>query len=190
MIDVDGYRLNVGIILVNSLGQVLWAKRVGQEAWQFPQGGIKAYEEPQQALFRELREEVGLTAKHVRVLGSIKRWLSYKLPPHLIRHYQRPLCIGQRQKWYLLQFTGKESDICFNNGEKPEFDGWKWVDYWQPLNEVIYFKKTVYENALQELEPLLVKLTVQKTIKKVVNSRQSFNKATVVFSKRLPARAR
>ncbi|OQW90945.1 MAG: RNA pyrophosphohydrolase [Beggiatoa sp. IS2] len=186
MIDTDGYRLNVGIILVNQVSQVLWAKRVGQDAWQFPQGGIKAYEQPQQALFRELREEVGLTAKQVRVLGVTKQWLRYKLPSYLIRYNQQPLCIGQKQKWFLLQFMGKETDICFDSeSEKPEFDGWAWVDYWHPLEEVVYFKKMVYEKALRELEPALkqIKIPVHKTVK-VVKSRQPFSKTTVIISHR------
>lgn len=184
MIDTDGYRLNVGIILTNQTGQVFWAKRIGQDAWQFPQGGVKAHEKPQQALFRELREEIGLTAKQVRVLGATKRWLRYQLPSHLIRYHQRPLCIGQKQMWYLLQFLGKENDICFENGEAPEFDEWAWVDYWQPLKEVIYFKKAVYENALEELAPNLRKVTtpVHKTIK-VVRGRQSSNKTMVIIKK-------
>jgi putative (di)nucleoside polyphosphate hydrolase len=186
MIDTDGYRLNVGIILVNQVSQVLWAKRVGQEAWQFPQGGIKAHEQPQQALFRELREEVGLTTKQVRVLGATRHWLRYKLPTHLIRHHQRPLCIGQKQMWFLLQFIGKETDICFDKSdEKPEFDGWNWVDYWHPLEEVVYFKKKVYENALSELEPFLkkIKVPMRRTVK-VVNSLQPCNKTTIIINSR------
>lgn len=186
MIDTDGYRLNVGIILVNQVSQVLWAKRVEQDAWQFPQGGIKAHEQPQQALFRELREEIGLTAKQVCVLGVTRQWLRYKLPAHLIRYHQLPLCIGQKQKWFLLQFLGKETDICFDNGsEKPEFDGWAWVDYWHPLENVVYFKKAVYGKALQELEPYLkkIKIPIHRTVK-VVKSRQPFNKTTVIINHR------
>ena len=102
MIDTDGFRLNVGIILANKAGQVLWAKRVGQEAWQFPQGGIKAHETPIRALGRELHEELGLTTKQVKILGATKGWLRYRLPSHLIRYHQLPLCIGQKQVWYLL----------------------------------------------------------------------------------------
>jgi len=154
MIDTDGYRMNVGIILTNQEGQVLWAKRVGQDAWQFPQGGIKAYETPKRALFRELYEELGLTAKQVHVLGATRGWLRYRLPNHLIRHYQRPLCIGQKQVWYLLRLVTNDSQIDMTVCDEPEFEQWLWVDYWYPLTEVVYFKKNVYEAALQELEPL------------------------------------
>jgi putative (di)nucleoside polyphosphate hydrolase len=155
MIDTDGYRMNVGIILTNQEGQVLWAKRVGQNAWQFPQGGIKAYETPKRALFRELYEELGLTAKQVQVLGATRGWLRYRLPNHLIRHYQRPLCIGQKQVWYLLRLVTNDSQIHLTMSSEPEFEQWLWVDYWYPLTEVVYFKKNVYEAALKELEPLL-----------------------------------
>lgn len=161
MIDTDGYRLNVGIILLNQDSKVLWAKRVGQEAWQFPQGGLKAHETPEQALYRELNEEIGLTNKHVKLLGSTRQWLRYRLPPHLIRHYQKPLCIGQKQKWFLLQLTASDNEIRLNNGDTPEFEKWYWVDFWYPLQEVVYFKRKVYENALQELEPLAKKANVK-----------------------------
>ncbi|MEN8216163.1 MAG: RNA pyrophosphohydrolase [Pseudomonadota bacterium] len=155
MIDTDGYRMNVGIILTNPAGQVLWAKRVKQEGWQFPQGGIKAHETPKRAMFRELREELGLTSKQVRVLGATHGWLRYRLPHHLIRYYQRPLCVGQKQVWYMLRLLSKDSHIQLNTSEHPEFDQWQWVDYSYPLTQVVYFKKKVYELALKELQPLL-----------------------------------
>lgn len=155
MIDTDGYRQNVGIILANKVGQVLWAKRVGQEAWQFPQGGIKAHETPQRAVIRELHEELGLTTKQVEILGATKGWLRYRLPAHLIRYHQRPLCIGQKQIWYMLYLSGKDSDIRFDVSDLPEFDQWRWVDYWYPLQEVVYFKHQVYETALKELSASL-----------------------------------
>ena len=156
MIDTDGYRLNVGIILANLQGQVLWAKRAGQEAWQFPQGGFKPRENAKQAMFRELYEEVGLTAKQVSVLGFTQGWLRYKLPAHLIRYHQRPLCIGQKQVWYMLRFHGKDSDVHLTVTHASEFDDWRWVDYWLPLQEVVFFKRKVYERALKELAPLLL----------------------------------
>lgn len=155
MIDTDGYRMNVGIILSNQDGQVLWAKRVGQDAWQFPQGGIKATETPKRALFRELHEELGLNTKQVHVLGATRGWLRYRLPHNLIRYHQRPLCIGQKQVWYLLRLLGHNNNIHLNTSDNPEFDQWLWVDYWYPLTEVVYFKKAVYENALKELHPLV-----------------------------------
>ncbi len=164
MIDQKGYRLNVGIILSNQEGKLLWAKRVGQDAWQFPQGGIKPAETPKQALFRELREEIGLTAQQVKIIGYTKRWLSYRLPNHLIRYYQKPVCIGQKQVWYLLRILSSDNAINLEEGDVPEFDHWQWVDYWKPLEQVVYFKRRVYEMALQEFEPLIQRKRIYKVV--------------------------
>ena len=155
MIDNDGYRANVGIILSNEEGRVFWARRVGQNAWQFPQGGIDRAESPEQAMFRELREETGLAPEHVEVLGCTSTWLRYKLPKRYVRKNQTPLCIGQKQIWYMLKFAGCETAFDLKAGPKPEFDLWRWIDYWTPAGEVIFFKRQVYERALKELEPLL-----------------------------------
>ncbi|HHB91604.1 MAG TPA: RNA pyrophosphohydrolase [Thioploca sp.] len=155
MIDTDGYRMNVGIIIANQDGQLLWAKRIRQNAWQFPQGGVKVHETPKQALFRELYEELGLTIKQVHVLGATRDWLRYRLPHHLIRYHQQPLCIGQKQIWYILRLLADDNNVSLDCSNTPEFDQWSWVDYWYPLTEVVYFKKEVYENALAELHPLV-----------------------------------
>jgi len=155
MIDTDGYRMNVGIILANDAGQLLWAKRLRQKAWQFPQGGIKAHETPKRAMYRELYEEIGLNSKQVEILGTTHGWLRYRLPHHLIRHHQRPLCIGQKQVWYMLKLLTDDSAIRFDAFDQPEFDKWQWVDYWQPAKEIVYFKKNVYKQALNELYDLV-----------------------------------
>jgi len=155
MIDSDGYRPNVGIILSNPDGQVLWARRVGRQGWQFPQGGIKAGEDPLQALYRELHEEIGLREDQVEVIGSTRGWLRYRLPKRFLRRGNKPLCIGQKQIWYLLRLRGSDEDVRLDLGDVPEFDGWRWVDYWYPLREVVSFKRDVYRMALEELAPLL-----------------------------------
>ncbi len=155
MIDSDGFRPNVGIILTNQKGQLFWGRRVGQNAWQFPQGGIKAKETPLQALYRELREEVGLLPDQVEVLGYTQGWLRYRLPPYLIRQHRRPLCIGQKQIWFLLRMLADDDQVKLNASDQPEFDYWRWVDYWEPLREVVFFKRGVYWRALNELAPLL-----------------------------------
>jgi putative (di)nucleoside polyphosphate hydrolase len=155
MIDSDGFRPNIGIIVSNDHGQVLWARRVGQNSWQFPQGGIKAHENPEQALYRELCEELGLGPEHVEVMGSTRGWLRYTLPKRYIRKHCSPTCIGQKQVWFLLRLVGLESAVKLDACRRPEFDSWKWVNYWHPSREVIFFKREVYRRALKELAPKL-----------------------------------
>ena len=151
MIDSRGFRPNVGIIICNSRGQLLWAKRIGQEAWQFPQGGIRHGERLQHALFRELKEEVGLEPEDVEIISSTKGWLYYQLPKNLIRQHSNPVCIGQKQKWYLLELRASEDKIDLATNSTPEFDDWQWVSFWYPLSQVIDFKREVYRQALKEL---------------------------------------
>lgn len=163
MVDAEGFRPNVGIILANPRGELLWARRVGgMDAWQFPQGGIQEQEDPETALFRELHEEIGLGPDDVRILGCTRDWLRYRLPPRLIRRNKTPLCIGQKQKWFFLQMLGDESRIQFDNGsEPPEFDHWLWVNYWYPLSRVVPFKREVYRSALKELAPYHLALSAR-----------------------------
>ena len=159
MIDSDGFRPNVGIILVNSLGQVLWARRCGQDAWQFPQGGINADETAEQAMYRELHEEIGLTKKDVEILGVTRGWLRYRLPKRMIRRNQFPLCIGQKQKWFMLRMLSHDEAVKIDCSDTPEFDGWRWVSYWYPVAQVVPFKQDVYRKAMTELSPIHVRLT-------------------------------
>jgi putative (di)nucleoside polyphosphate hydrolase len=153
VIDADGYRHNVGIILMNARSRVFWARRAGMDAWQFPQGGIRQDETPEVALYRELHEEVGLSDEDVQIIGCTRDWLSYRLPRHLVRRNSHPLCIGQKQRWYVLRLTGDETRVRLDAGDKPEFDAWRWVYYWRPLREVVAFKRAVYRSALRELAP-------------------------------------
>lgn len=150
MIDENGYRANVGIILVNEQKKLFWGRRIGQEAWQFPQGGIQRDETPEQAMYRELREEIGLKEQDVELIGVTEDWLIYHLPKRLIRHHAKPVCIGQKQKWFLLKLVSCAENINLTASESPEFDEWCWVNYWYPLKEVISFKRKVYRDALQE----------------------------------------
>jgi putative (di)nucleoside polyphosphate hydrolase len=153
VIDQDGFRSNVGIIVVNAKGKVLWAKRAGsQNAWQFPQGGVRQNEAPIDAMYRELKEELGLEPAHVTVLAESKQWLRYRLPVRFQRQQDPQRCVGQKQKWFLLQLIAEDSSIKLDASEHPEFDGWKWVDYWLPLKQVIFFKSHVYRKVLQEFE--------------------------------------
>jgi len=151
VIDKDGYRPNVGIVIVNARNEVFWGKRVNQHAWQFPQGGIKSGESPEQAMYRELMEEVGLGPHHVRILGRTRGWLRYEVPDQWIRREWRGNYRGQKQIWFLLRLTGRDSDVRLRASERPEFDAWRWHDYWVPLESVIEFKRDVYQRALTEL---------------------------------------
>ncbi|HET8900072.1 MAG TPA: RNA pyrophosphohydrolase [Rhodanobacteraceae bacterium] len=155
MIDVDGYRPNVGIVLLNGDGRVFWARRVRRDGWQFPQGGMRSDETPLEAMYRELEEETGLTARHVDVLGSTMGWLRYRLPHQYLRQHQRPMCVGQKQVWFLLRFLGDEAHLRLDASEKPEFDSWRWVDFWYPAQHVVAFKRDVYERALRQFVPLV-----------------------------------
>ena len=156
MIDSEGFRANVGIILTNDQGQVFWARRIGMDAWQFPQGGIKKDESPKIAMYRELKEEIGLEPEHVELINSTDDWLRYWLPKRYIRQNRGPLCIGQKQIWYLLKLTADETYLDLSYTSEPEFDSWKWVDFWRPVEEVISFKRQVYQQALKQLQPFML----------------------------------
>jgi len=151
MLDREGYRPNVGIILCNSRNEVFWGKRVKEHSWQFPQGGIKHGETPVQAMYRELQEEVGLLPDHVRILGRTRNWLRYEVPSQWIRREWRGNYRGQKQIWFLLRLVGRDCDVCLRASDKPEFDAWRWHDYWVPLEAIVDFKRDVYQQALTEL---------------------------------------
>jgi putative (di)nucleoside polyphosphate hydrolase len=151
MLDRDGFRPNVGIILLNQRSQVFWGKRIRTHSWQFPQGGIDRGENPEQAMFRELHEEVGLHPQHVQVLARTRDWLRYEVPDRFIRRDARGHYKGQKQIWFLLQLVGHDWDLNLRATDHPEFDAWRWNDYWVPLDVVVEFKRGVYEMALTEL---------------------------------------
>lgn len=155
MIDIDGYRANVGIIICNNDGQVMWAKRLKQDAWQFPQGGVDANESPTQAMYRELWEETGLKPDHVSIIKQTDAWYRYRLPKRMVRRNTSPVCIGQKQKWFLLLLESQEHHVNLAATDSPEFEQWKWVDYWVPAKQVVGFKRRVYQCALTELSHFL-----------------------------------
>ena len=156
MIDQDGFRQGIGIILVNSNRQLFLAKRIGKDAWQFPQGGMQGDETPEEAMFRELKEEIGLVPEDVKVLATTRRWLRYRLPKRLVRHYSQPLCVGQKQKWFLLRLINNEASFDLAATESPEFDSWAWVSYWYPLSQVVAFKRRVYNLAMKEFARIVL----------------------------------
>jgi putative (di)nucleoside polyphosphate hydrolase len=153
LIDTDGFRANVGIILMLH-EQVFLGRRTGGRGWQFPQGGVRRGESLEQALYRELEEEIGIAKADVTLLGQTDRWLRYRLPARYVRRNQQPLCIGQKQRWFLLSLKRADAAFDFTRTEQPEFDQFRWTGYWEPVKEVIYFKRAVYARALNELVDL------------------------------------
>jgi putative (di)nucleoside polyphosphate hydrolase len=151
MLDKEGFRPNVGIVLLNHKNEVFWGKRIKEHSWQFPQGGIKYGESPVQAMYRELQEETGLLAHHVKILGRTRGWLRYEVPDHWIRREWRGHYRGQKQIWFLVRLVGRDSDLDLRASTHPEFDAWRWSDFWVPLDAVIEFKREVYQLALTEL---------------------------------------
>ena len=147
------YRSNVGIMMVNKTGYIFVGQRLdnNQNAWQMPQGGIDAGEDPETAAYRELLEETGVNQQNVRFLASSSRWLSYDLPEDLIPTLWNGKFRGQKQKWFLFKFLGKDGDINIAT-EHPEFSKWKWISKENLLEEIVPFKKSVYENVLKEFK--------------------------------------
>jgi putative (di)nucleoside polyphosphate hydrolase len=154
VVDKDGFRSNVGMIVSDGMGKLLWTKRIKQNAWQFPQGGIDEGESIEAALHRELYEEIGLEADDVDILACTKGWLRYRLPENMQRKNTGSLFVGQKQKWFYLKLLADEKKISFDQSLHPEFDDLAWVNYWYPANQVIEFKRNVYHRALREFSIL------------------------------------
>lgn len=160
-IDKKGYRANVGIIVMNKTGNLLWAKRYGKNFWQFPQGGINQQETPEEAMWRELKEEVNLCPASTKLIATSKNWLYYKIPQNLLRKNKNIKCIGQKQKWFLLLLNCDEKQIDLSSSAIPEFDAIKFVSYWYPIRKIVAFKRKVYRQALLELAPYAQKTLLQ-----------------------------
>jgi putative (di)nucleoside polyphosphate hydrolase len=153
VIDSDGYRANVGIVLMRGGGETFLGHQVGGRGWQFPQGGVQGDESPEEAVYRELHEEVGLRRDEVALVAQSTGWLRYRLPPKYVRRNRFPMCIGQKQRWFLFRLQDENAKFDFASTPTPEFDDYRWVNYWDPVQEVIFFKRGVYVQALQELAP-------------------------------------
>jgi putative (di)nucleoside polyphosphate hydrolase len=144
------YRPNVGIMLLNDQWRVLVARRIGAspEAWQMPQGGIDAGETPLQAAYRELQEEIGVTA--AEFIAESEAWFRYDFPPGALLRHGRPGLRGQRQKWVIMRFTGADRDIDLNATGEPEFDAWRWIPVRELPETIVSFKRHVYIDLLKE----------------------------------------
>jgi len=184
MLDRDGFRPNVGIILVNQKNQVFWGKRLRSHSWQFPQGGIDRGENPEQAMFRELHEEVGLLPDHVRILARTRDWLRYEVPDRYIRRDARGHYKGQKQIWFLLQLVAQDWHLNLRATDHPEFDAWRWNDYWVPLDVVVEFKRGVYELALTELAHFLPRVEFKNRLIRPKLTRHSLDMTSFQASDR------
>ena len=154
MNEESNYRLNVGLIIVNTYGKVLICKRKNSNQWQFPQGGIDKGESPIEAAKREIFEEVGIKPSKIKVLGKIKDWVKYKIPKELAKKsFKKKGIVGQKQKWFIFKVKS-EACISFVNDPDNEFDDFAWVSYWHPIALIVSFKKEVYRNVLAELLPI------------------------------------
>lgn len=147
------YRLNVGAVLFGADGRVLVARRAGlaDAAWQLPQGGIDAGEDPRAAIFRELEEEIGTA--DAAILAEHPNWLQYDLPPELIGKAFHGRYRGQRQKWFALRFLGADAQIRLDAHTDPEFDAWKWVELAELPRLAVAFKRPIYEKLTRDFAP-------------------------------------
>ena len=154
MLDREGYRPNVGIILCNAKNEVFWGKRIREHSWQFPQGGIKRGETPEQAMYRELHEEVGLLPEHVSVLGRTKDWLRYDVPIQWIKREWRGSYRGQKQIWFLLRLVGRDTDVSLRASDHPEFDAWRWAPLATLPSLAVPFKRPLYAALVAAFAPI------------------------------------
>ena len=146
-------RIGVGAVLLNRNNQVFVGKRKDNpiNKWQMPQGGVDNKEKLVDALKRELYEETSV--KSYKIIHELDRWLTYELPENLLGKIWRGKYRGQKQKWFILRFSGEESEINVNT-KKPEFSEWKWVDIESLPDIIVDFKKKVHEELLMEIKKL------------------------------------
>lgn len=148
------FRPGVGMMIINKDRRVFVGKRIDSKAngWQMPQGGIDIGETPSGAAMREMEEEIGTNKG--RILAESKNWYSYRIPEFLIPRLWDGQYCGQRQKWFLIEFTGEDSDINIQT-EHPEFSEWQWVDFAELLSDIIPFKAKLYKQVIKEFKNLI-----------------------------------
>lgn len=148
------FRPGVGMMIINNEDKVFVGKRVDSKAngWQMPQGGIDLGETPSSAAMREMEEEIG--SGNGKIIAESKNWYSYRVPDFLIPKLWDGQYCGQKQKWFLIRFLGKDSDINLNT-EHPEFNEWKWVNFDDLLADVIPFKLKLYREVTHEFYQIL-----------------------------------
>ncbi len=152
--DQGKYRLGVGIMLINNDNKVFVGQRVQEssETWQMPQGGIDEGEGPDEAVMRELNEEVG--SVNIEIVAESRGWYSYDIPKELIPMWWDGKFVGQKQKWFLMRFLGNDKEININT-EIPEFINWKWVNIGELPNIIVPFKRKLYQSLIAEFKPVM-----------------------------------
>lgn len=148
------YRLGVGAVLLNADGLVFVAKRIDTpgDAWQMPQGGIDADEDPREAVMRELEEEIG--TNNAEIIAQTEGWLTYDLPKEVRKKVWKGRYRGQKQKWYALRYLGKDSDIDLETHKHPEFSAWQWADMLQLPDLIVPFKRDLYVDIVERFKHL------------------------------------
>lgn len=152
------YRPCVGVMLVNGEGKVFVGSRIDNKDsgyWQMPQGGVDEGEDLREAALRELEEETGVTPDKAVVLAQSSEELLYDLPPELLGRLWGGRYCGQRQTWFLLRYTGEDSDIALDAHDPPEFHAWRWADPEELPELIVPFKKRVYRAVLEEFRELI-----------------------------------
>ena len=152
------YRLGVGIMLLNSEKKVFVGKRVDskKKAWQMPQGGINKGETEEEAAIRELYEETGI--KKIEIISKSKKFFKYKIPLSLKKNLWNNKYVGQKQKWFVMQFNGIENKDINLNVSKSEFSDWKWIHIKDLEKSIVAFKKKMYKKIIKEFLPIIKKI--------------------------------
>ena len=154
----EQYRKCIGLVLINRENLVFQGRRFSQrqQSWQFPQGGIEQGETAEAALYRELREETGLQASDVELLGQSRGWHSYLIPSKMRNNSKFPSSIiGQQQRWFLLRLRSDDSQIDVNFSEEPEFSEWRWAQASEAIAEIVYFKRALYRDVIEEFSSVV-----------------------------------